>query len=47
MGHIAKNSKERSNHEEDVLTMGDVVNVVCLVKDKMGRLSFSMKDVAK
>ncbi len=32
---------------EDVLTLGDVVKVVCLGKDKMGRISFSMKDVAE
>lgn len=32
---------------EDVLTLGDVVTVVCLGKDKMGRISFSMKDVAQ
>ena len=47
MVHISKISKERINHVEDVLTLGDVVTVVCLGKDKMGRLSFSMKDVAK
>lgn len=47
MVHISKISKERINHVEDVLTLGDVVKVVCLGKDKMGRLSFSMKDVAK
>lgn len=46
MVHISKISKERINHVEDVLTLGDVVKVVCLGKDKMGRLSFSMKDVA-
>ena len=32
---------------EDVLTLGDTVKVVCLGKDKMGRFSFSMKDVAE
>ena len=37
--------KERINRVEDVLTLGDVVKVVCLGKDKMGRISFSMKDV--
>lgn len=46
MVHISKISKERVNHVEDVLTLGQVVKVVCLGKDKMGRLSFSMKDVA-
>ena len=30
---------------EDVLTLGDKVKVVCLGKDKMGRISFSIKDV--
>ena len=43
--HISKISKSRINHVEDVLTLGDVVKVVCLGKDKMGRVSFSMKDV--
>ena len=47
MVHISKISKERIKQVEDVLTMGDVVKVVCLGKDKMGRLSFSMKDVAE
>ena len=47
MVHISKISKERINHVEDVLTLGDVVKVVCLGKDKMGRISFSMKDVAE
>ena len=45
MVHISKISKERINHVEDVLTLGDTVKVVCLGKDKMGRISFSMKDV--
>lgn len=35
MVHISKISKERINHVEDVLTLGDVVTVVCLGKDKM------------
>ena len=47
MVHISKISKERINHVEDVLTLGDKVTVVCLGKDKMGRMSFSMKDVAQ
>ena len=47
MVHISKISKERVRQVEDVLTLGDVVKVVCLGKDKMGRLSFSMKDVAE
>ena len=45
MIHISKISKERINRVEDVLTLGDKVTVVCLGKDKMGRISFSMKDV--
>ncbi len=45
MVHISKISKERIDHVEDVLTLGDVVTVVCLGKDKMGRISFSIKDV--
>ncbi len=47
MVHISKISKERINHVEDVLTLGDHVKVVCLGKDKMGRMSFSMKDVVE
>ena len=45
MVHISKICKERIDHVEDVLTLGDKVTVVCLGKDKMGRISFSMKDV--
>ena len=45
MVHISKISKGRINRVEDVLTLGDKVKVVCLGKDKMGRMSFSMKDV--
>ncbi len=45
MVHISKISKERINRVEDVLALGDVVKVVCLGKDKMGRISFSMKDL--
>ena len=45
MVHISKICKERINRVEDVLTLGDKVKVVCLGKDKMGRVSFSMKDV--
>ena len=47
MVHISKIAKERINRVEDVLTLGDKVKVVCLGKDKMGRISFSMKDVAE
>ena len=45
MVHISKIAKERIDRVEDVLTLGDVVKVVCLGKDKMGRISFSIKDV--
>lgn len=45
MVHISKIAKERINRVEDVLSLGDVVKVVCLGKDKMGRISFSIKDV--
>ncbi len=47
MVHISKIARERINRVEDVLTLGDKVTVVCLGKDKMGRTSFSMKDVAQ
>ena len=47
MVHISKISKERVNRVEDVLTLGDKVKGVCLGKDKMGRFSFSMKDVVE
>ena len=45
MVHISKIAKERINRVEDVLTLGDEVKVICLGKDKMGRISFSIKDV--
>ena len=45
MVHISKIAKERINHVEDVLTLGDKVKCICLGKDKMGRISFSIKDV--
>ncbi len=45
MVHISKIAKERINRVEDVLTLGDKVKVVCLGKDKLGRISFSIKDV--
>ena len=47
MVHISKIAKERINRVEDVLTLGDTVTVICLGKDRMGRISFSMKDVAQ
>ena len=45
MVHISNIAKRRINHVEDELTLGDHVKVVCLGKDKMGRISFSIKDV--
>ena len=45
MVHISNIAKRRINHVEDELTLGDKVNVICLGKDKMGRISFSIKDV--
>ena len=47
MVHISKIAKKRINKVEDVLSIGDHVKVVCLGKDKMGRLSFSIKDVVE
>ena len=47
MVHISKIANERIAHVEDVLTLGDLVTVVCLGKDRMGRMSFSMKDVPR
>ena len=47
MVHISKISKDRIKQVEDALTLGDKVKVVCLGKDKMGRISFSMKDVVE
>ena len=44
MVHISKIAKERINHVEDVLTLGDTVRCICLGKDKMGRIIFSIKD---
>ncbi|MBO6089522.1 MAG: S1 RNA-binding domain-containing protein, partial [Lachnospiraceae bacterium] len=45
MVHISKIAKQRIEHVEDVLTLGDKVTVKCMGKDKMGRMSFSIKDV--
>ncbi|MCQ2513023.1 MAG: polyribonucleotide nucleotidyltransferase, partial [Lachnospiraceae bacterium] len=44
MVHISKIAPERINHVEDVLTLGDVVKAKCMGPDKMGRISFSIKD---
>ena len=45
MVHISSIANRRINHVEDELTLGDKVKVICLGKDKMGRISFSIKDV--
>ena len=45
MVHISKIAKERLEHVEDVLTLGDTVTCICMGKDRMGRISFSIKDV--
>ena len=47
MVHISKISRKRIDKVEDVLNVGDKVKVVCMGKDKMGRFSFSMRDVAE
>ncbi|MGI6021379.1 MAG: polyribonucleotide nucleotidyltransferase [Lachnospiraceae bacterium] len=44
MVHISKVANTRVNKIEDVLSIGDMVRVICLGKDKMGRVSFSIKD---
>ncbi len=44
MVHISKIAKNRIDRVEDVLTLGDVVRVKCLGPDRMGRISFSIKD---
>ena len=45
MVHISNIANRRINHVEDELTLGDKVKVICLGKDKMGRISSSSKDV--
>ena len=45
MVHISKIAKRRIDKVEDVLSLGDEVTVICMGKDKMGRMSFSIKDV--
>ena len=45
MVHISKIAIERIDHVEDVLTLGDTVTCICMGKDRMGRISFSIKDV--
>ncbi len=44
MVHISKIADHRIAHVEDVLTLGDHVKVRCMGKDRMGRMSFSIKD---
>ncbi|WP_130837019.1 polyribonucleotide nucleotidyltransferase [Lachnoclostridium sp. Marseille-P6806] len=44
MVHISKIADHRIAHVEDVLSLGQKVTVKCLGKDRMGRLSFSIKD---
>ena len=44
MVHISKLAFHRVNKVEDVLSLGDVITVRCMGKDKMGRISFSLKD---
>ena len=44
MVHISKIADRRIDRVEDVLTLGDHVRVKCLGKDRMGRMSFSIKD---
>jgi len=45
MVHISKIAKQRIDKVEDVVKIGDKVTVICMGKDKMGRMSFSIKDV--
>ena len=47
MVHISKIANARINRVDDVLQIGDVVRAICLGKDKMGRISFSIKDCPK
>ena len=47
MVHISKIADRRIDKVEDVLAIGDEVKVVCLGKDKMGRMSFSIKDCSQ
>ena len=44
MVHIPKLANHRVNKVEDVLHLGDIVKAKCMGKDKMGRVSFSIKD---
>jgi polyribonucleotide nucleotidyltransferase len=44
MVHISKLSRKRVARVEDVVNVGDVVNVKVLEIDRMGRINLSMKD---
>jgi polyribonucleotide nucleotidyltransferase len=44
MVHISKLAKERVAKVEDVVSIGDQVEVLCLGTDDRGRVNFSMKD---
>jgi polyribonucleotide nucleotidyltransferase len=44
MVHISRITNHRVEHVEDVLSIGQHVTVKCIGKDRMGRMSFSMKD---
>ncbi len=46
MVHISKLANHRVNKVEDVLHLGDIVRAKCMGKDKMGRVSFSIRDAA-
>ena len=43
--HISQLDKKRVKRVEDVLTLGDVIQVRCMGKDRQGRIGFSKKDV--
>lgn len=45
--HISKLANKRVNKVEDVLSLGDVVKAKCMGKDKMGRVSFSIRDAVE
>jgi polyribonucleotide nucleotidyltransferase len=47
MVHISKLAKERVAKVEDVVNIGDVVDVLCLGTDDRGRVNFSIKDCKK
>ena len=43
--HISQLDKKRVKRVEDVLTLGDVIQIRCMGKDRQGRIGFSKKDV--